>query len=69
MSAGGYLIGFYCISGYPSILAVWAVYTTSALWLTRQEEEHLMALLDDPSDYERYRQRVPRMLPFVGARH
>jgi len=38
------------------------------LWFTRQEEARLVALLDDPTEYDRYRARVPALLPRLGRR-
>jgi protein-S-isoprenylcysteine O-methyltransferase Ste14 len=41
------------------------VLAAGALWFTRQEERRLVALLDDPAAYERYRRRVPALLPRI----
>ena len=43
-----------------------AVFALGAVWFTRQEERRLIALLADPAAYERYRARVPALLPRFG---
>lgn len=63
--AGGLLqLGTFLLSGYPAVLAACVVWTLSAMWFTRREEEHIMAhLLDDPDEYVRYRLRVGALFP------
>lgn len=56
-------LGSFLVTGYPAVLLAWVVFTVAAVWFTRQEESRLVALLDDPTEYERYRQRVPALLP------
>lgn len=56
--AGGFLV-----TGYPAVLVSWVVFTGGALWFTAQEERRLVALLDDPQEYDRYRERVPALFP------
>lgn len=57
--------GTFLVTGYPSVLLAWAVWGLGSIWFGRQEERRLMALLDDPLEYERYRQRVPGLSPFL----
>jgi protein-S-isoprenylcysteine O-methyltransferase Ste14 len=59
-------LGAFLVTGYPGVLVAWAVFTLGALWFTRQEERRLVGLLDDPSEYDRYRQRVPALFPRIG---
>jgi protein-S-isoprenylcysteine O-methyltransferase Ste14 len=67
-AGSGYQLGTFLVTGYPAVLVAWAVLTFGALWFTRQEEGRLLALLDDPTQYERYRQRVPALLPRLRRR-
>jgi protein-S-isoprenylcysteine O-methyltransferase Ste14 len=55
-------------TGYPAVAIAWAVFTLGAMWFTRHEEKRLAALLDDPAEYERYRERVPALFPWIGRR-
>lgn len=55
--------GIFLVTGYPSVLFAWAVFGFGAIWFTRQEERRLIELLDDPTEYERYRARVPALFP------
>lgn len=61
-------LGTFLVTGYPGVLLACAVWTLAALWFTRQEEERLKALLDDPEDYDRYRERVPALFPRMSRR-
>jgi protein-S-isoprenylcysteine O-methyltransferase Ste14 len=58
-----YQIGVFLVTGYLAVAAACAVFVLGALWFTRQEEKRLLALLDDPVEYEHYRRRVPALLP------
>jgi protein-S-isoprenylcysteine O-methyltransferase Ste14 len=44
------------------------VLTLGALWFTQQEERRLVALLDDPDAYDRYRARVGALVPRLRRR-
>jgi protein-S-isoprenylcysteine O-methyltransferase Ste14 len=57
--------GVFLVTGYPSVLVAWAIFGFGAIWFTRQEERRLIALLDDPNEYERYRERVPALFPLL----
>ena len=61
-----FMLGTFLATGYPAVLAACAVFTLGALWFTRREEERTMALLDDPGEYQRYRERVPALFPLLG---
>jgi protein-S-isoprenylcysteine O-methyltransferase Ste14 len=64
-AAGGvFQLGVFLLTGYWSVLAGAVVFTAGATRFTKHEEEQLMALLDDPSEYERYRARVPALFPW-----
>jgi protein-S-isoprenylcysteine O-methyltransferase Ste14 len=56
-------LSIFLISGYPSSLFASVVFGLGAIWFTRREEARLMELLDDPSEYVRYRERVPALFP------
>jgi protein-S-isoprenylcysteine O-methyltransferase Ste14 len=58
-----YQLGMFLVTGYWSILIALAILTAGAPWFTRQEERRLRTLLTDPTDYDRYAQRVPALLP------
>src|SRR5262245_5658248 len=60
----GSQLGVFLVTGYPAVLAACVVLALGALWFTRQEERHLIALLDDPAEYERYRAEGPALLPW-----
>jgi protein-S-isoprenylcysteine O-methyltransferase Ste14 len=64
----GYQIGAFLVTGYLAITIAAAILALGALWFTRQEEHHLVALLEDPTDYDRYRARVPALLPRLRRR-
>src|SRR5262249_22319828 len=54
--------------GAPPVLVACAVSAAGATWFTRREEERLVALLDEPAAYARYRERVPALLPWPRPR-
>lgn len=56
-------LGVFLMTGYLAVAVAWVVFTLGALWFTRQEERRLGALLDDPEEYDRYRERVPALFP------
>lgn len=57
-------LGMFLVTGAYAIAAAAIVLGAGALWFTRQEERRLVALLDDPTAYDRYRARVPALLPW-----
>jgi protein-S-isoprenylcysteine O-methyltransferase Ste14 len=59
----GYQLGVFLVSGYVAVLIACVTFVLGALYFTRQEERRLMELLEDPSEYERYRSRVPALFP------
>jgi protein-S-isoprenylcysteine O-methyltransferase Ste14 len=63
-----YQLGVFLVTGYLAVAVATIVFTLGAIWFTRQEERRLVELLDDPSEYERYRQRVPALFPFFRRR-
>ena len=68
-SAGlGELLALFLVTGYPSVLVIGAVFAVAARWFSAQEEAHLVGLLDDPAIYERYRRRVPALIPRLRRR-
>ena len=62
------MVGLFLATGYPAMLVAGAVFTLGASWFTKQEEHRLVTLLDDPSEYDRYRRRVPALFPFFHRR-
>lgn len=64
----GYQLGVLLVTGFLAVAVACAVLALGAIWFTRQEERRLVALLDDPREYERYRARVPALLPWSRAR-
>lgn len=64
----GYQIGAFLVTGYLAVAIAAVILALGALWFTRQEERRLIALLDDPADYDRYRARVPALLPRLHRR-
>jgi protein-S-isoprenylcysteine O-methyltransferase Ste14 len=65
-SAGiAYQLGVFLVTGVVAVLLALAVFGLGALWFTRQEEQRLLQLLDDPTEYERYRRKVPALFPRV----
>lgn len=61
----GFQLGTFLITGYWAVLAAAVALTVGALWFTRQEERRIVELLEDPTEYDRYRARVPRLFPFL----
>ena len=59
----GYQLGTFLVTGYLAVAIAAVVLALGALWFTRQEERRLASLLADPADYDRYRARVPALLP------
>jgi protein-S-isoprenylcysteine O-methyltransferase Ste14 len=59
-----YQLGMFLVTGYVSIAAAALTFGVGAIWFTRQEERRLVALLEDPKAYDRYRARVPALLPW-----
>ena len=60
--------GTFLVTGYPGVVVSCAIFGGGAVWFTRQEEARLVALLDDPTAYERYRREVGALLPRVRRR-
>jgi protein-S-isoprenylcysteine O-methyltransferase Ste14 len=56
-------VGTFAATGYVAVIIACAVLTLGATWFTRQEEKRLVELLEDPTAYHRYRQRVPALFP------
>jgi protein-S-isoprenylcysteine O-methyltransferase Ste14 len=56
-------LGAFLVTGYVAVVFACAVLALGALWFTRQEEKRIIALLEDPTAYDRYRQRVPALFP------
>jgi protein-S-isoprenylcysteine O-methyltransferase Ste14 len=63
-----FIFGIFLVTGYLCALVGYAVFGLGSIWFTRREEERLIALLDDPTEYERYRRRVPALVPFLKPR-
>jgi protein-S-isoprenylcysteine O-methyltransferase Ste14 len=59
--------GALLVTGSLAVLLAIMVFGLGALWFTRQEEQRLITLLDDPTQYDRYRQRVRALLPWPRA--
>jgi protein-S-isoprenylcysteine O-methyltransferase Ste14 len=68
--AGGiaWQLGVLLVTGYAAVGAATLVFGLGALWFTRQEERRLIGALEDPGAYDRYRARVPRLLPWPRPR-
>jgi protein-S-isoprenylcysteine O-methyltransferase Ste14 len=64
----GYQIGAFLVTGYLAIAIAAVILALGARWFTRQEERRLIALLDDPAAYDRYRARTPALLPRLRRR-
>jgi len=58
-----YQIAMFLVTGALAIAAACAALTLGALWFTKQEERRLVSLLEDPTEYDRYRARVGALLP------
>ena len=56
-------IGAALVTGRLAVAVAAIVFGLGARWFTRQEERHLVTLLRDPTDYDRYRERVPALFP------
>jgi len=63
-----YQLGTILITGSVAVSAAWIVLVLGARWFTKQEERRVVLLLDDPTEYERYRKRVPALVPWFGTR-
>jgi protein-S-isoprenylcysteine O-methyltransferase Ste14 len=63
-----YQLAMFLVTGDLAIAAACAVLTLGALWFTRQEEQRLVSLLEDPAEYDRYRARVGALLPRLRRR-
>lgn len=63
-----YQVAMFLVSGALAIVAACAVLTLGALWFTRQEERRLASLLEDPTEYDRYRARVGALVPRLRRR-
>jgi protein-S-isoprenylcysteine O-methyltransferase Ste14 len=63
--AGGinYQLAVFLVSGYLAVAVAAVILFLGSLWFTRQEERRLMERLTDPAAYERYRARVPALIP------
>jgi protein-S-isoprenylcysteine O-methyltransferase Ste14 len=61
----GYQLGALLVTGSLPVAIALAIFALGAAWFTRQEEQRLVALLDDPTEYERYRARVPALIPWI----
>jgi protein-S-isoprenylcysteine O-methyltransferase Ste14 len=61
-------IGAALVTGCLAVAIAAVVLGLGAWWFTRQEERRLVELLVDPSAYDRYRARVPALLPFTRRR-
>jgi protein-S-isoprenylcysteine O-methyltransferase Ste14 len=64
----GYQLAVFLVTGYLAVAVAGVVFALGALWFTRREEERLMQRLDDPAEYQRYRERVPALLPWFRRR-
>ncbi len=62
----GYQLGLFLVTGFVAVAVALVVLGLGAMWFTRQEERRLIALLDDPGAYARYRARVPALVPRFG---
>ena len=63
-----FVLGTFLVTGYPVLLVSLLVITLGAFRFTKHEEERTKALLADPSEYDRYRERVPALLPSFRRR-
>jgi protein-S-isoprenylcysteine O-methyltransferase Ste14 len=61
-------LGVLLVTGYAAVGAATLVFGLGAAWFTRQEERRLIGALEDPAAYDRYRARVPRLLPWPRPR-
>jgi protein-S-isoprenylcysteine O-methyltransferase Ste14 len=63
-----YQVAMFLVSGALAIAVACLVLTLGALWFTRQEERRLVLLLEDPTEYDRYRARVGALVPQIRCR-
>jgi protein-S-isoprenylcysteine O-methyltransferase Ste14 len=56
-------VGVALVTGYAAVAIACLIFTLGALWFTRQEERRLVTLLADPTEYDRYRAKVPALFP------
>jgi protein-S-isoprenylcysteine O-methyltransferase Ste14 len=59
-------LGAVLVTGSVVVAVACIVFALGARWFTRREERELVTLLRDPSEYERYRERVPSLFPRLG---
>lgn len=59
-----YQLGVFFVTGVYAVAGAALVLGLGALWFTRQEERRLRELLADPTEYDRYRARVPALVPW-----
>jgi protein-S-isoprenylcysteine O-methyltransferase Ste14 len=59
-------LGAVLVTGSVAVAVACVVFALGARWFTRREERELVTLLRDPSQYERYRERVPALFPRLG---
>ena len=64
----GFQVGTFLVTGFPSVMLATMVFGGGAVWFTKQEEMRLTTLLDDPTEYERYRASVPALIPRLVPR-
>ena len=57
-------IGVFLVTGVAAVAMSCVMFGLGALWFTRQEERRLRERLVDPTAYDRYRARVPALLPW-----
>jgi protein-S-isoprenylcysteine O-methyltransferase Ste14 len=58
-------IGVFLATGYVAVAIALVVYAAGAAWFTRQEERRLVEIIADRAEYDRYRARVPALIPFA----
>jgi len=63
-----YQLAMFLVTGALAIAAACVALTLGALWFTRQEERRLIAVLEDPAEYDRYRARVGALVPRLRRR-
>jgi len=61
-------VGVLLVTGYAAVGAALVGFGLGAWWFTRQEERRLIAVLADPAAYDRYRARVPALVPWPRPR-
>lgn len=60
-----YQVAMFLVTGKLAIATACIVLLVGALWFTKQEEKRLVSLLEDPSEYDRYRARVGALFPMI----